>query len=368
MVLSPRSAAETNTLLGPERQVLIYNGDVQKDLGGIKLTSWGSGEAQAISDGYHYYEGPEVLAVKTQGPYQGVVLRFARPVELASFLAEKQSFLELHVMPAQPKRLKKAAIGPGATTRPGVGGPAGGPGAGPGGAWRGPWRGIAQRWPLPRHAGVWGRRQGAFAHEIATGARYQLELTQGQAGDFPMGRGPGMFGPGGPGTPGQPAGAPQENGFSAHNLRLILYTDKGVMIANEVPLDQGGKGERGWYRVSWPLIRFSPASGAAQLEGVGLFSDEAEAFYLGQVRLLVDRQTVKFTLKASPTITKTNRVIDFSVELSGGRLTRTFPGTSTPPTESSARPSASRRSTSTRSPAITPSLSPLPTVPACNLR
>ncbi len=161
MLLPRHSAAETDSLLGPERQTPVYSGDVQKDLGGIKLTSWGSGEAQAISDGYHYWEGPEVLKVKTQGPYQGVVLRFARPVEIASFLAEKHSFIELRVMPAQPKRVKQAAqvrqAGRRRWRRRPAGGP-GGPAASPAGGGGGPGGGT----PLPRLPRDGRRRSGPF--------------------------------------------------------------------------------------------------------------------------------------------------------------------------------------------------------------
>jgi hypothetical protein len=113
---------------------------------------------------------------------------------------------------------------------------------------------------------------------------------------------------------------PKEIGFSARNLRLVLYTDAGTMVANEVPIAEGVKDDRGWYRVSWPVARFSQAAGATQVQAVGLFSDEAEVFYLGQVRLLIDRQAVKAAVKAEPGVTKTGAVVEFSTELTGGAI------------------------------------------------
>jgi len=344
VLAATRSSAQLGSLLGPEKQAPVYNGDVKVDTGGIKLTSWGSGKVEAISDGYHYFEGPEVLKVTTQGPYQGVVLRFTRPPDLGAFLAIKSSFLELRVMPAQYKRVKQQAAplvpggGPGGrpggrpaagSARPGGGGP-GGRGGGPGGR------------------GGQGGGFGAVPPETdrPTGtSHFEVQLTQmmGGPGGGGPGGGPGGMPGGGPGSragggprggpagrgtagrsggPGQqpaPAG-PQEIGFSARNLRLVLYTDKGVMIANEVPLEQAVKDDRGWYRVSWPLTRFSPAEGATQLQALGFFSDEADTFYLGQVRLLVDHQAVKATLKAEPSIATTARVIGFSIELTGGQI------------------------------------------------
>jgi hypothetical protein len=111
-----------------------------------------------------------------------------------------------------------------------------------------------------------------------------------------------------------------EIGFTARSLRLVLFTDKGSMVANEVPMAPTIKDARGWYRVYCPLSRFAGAAGASTLTGVGLFADESEAFYLGQIRLVVDRTEVKATLKAEPAITQTGKVTEFSVGLTGGNI------------------------------------------------
>ncbi|MCJ7822084.1 MAG: PKD domain-containing protein, partial [Armatimonadetes bacterium] len=48
------------------------------------------------------------------------------------------------------------------------------------------------------------------------------------------------------------------------------------------------------------------------------FSDQSDVFYLGRVALLVDRRPVELTVEATPSITRVDQMIDFSVELRGG--------------------------------------------------
>ncbi len=316
-----RGSAQLASLLGPEKEAMVYDGEVKTDAGGIKLTSWGSGKAEPLSDGLHYFVGPEVLKVSTGGPYQGVVLRLGRPVDLTPFLSSKNGFIELRLMPAQPKRVKLTLLEKLARRNATNGNRASG-NRGPGGASPGGTRSGG--------GGGRGRMGGAVSPGTPLAShRFQVELTQGRRG-MGEGGGAGMIGgnvgrsglPGGRPTtgPGTKASEAQEIGFSAHNLRVVCYTEAGPMVANAIPLEQGTKDDRGWYRVSWPLARFSQVTGASQLQAVGLFSDEAEQFYLGQIRLIVDRQAVKATLKAEPTITATNRVIEFSLECTGGAI------------------------------------------------
>ena len=92
------------------------------------------------------------------------------------------------------------------------------------------------------------------------------------------------------------------------------------MIANGVPVEQTLKDERGWHRVAYPLTRFAGDAGAGRLEAVGIFTDEQEEFYLGQVRLVIDKTAVKSAIKAEPAITQTGKVVEFSVDLTGGNI------------------------------------------------
>ena len=343
--------AQLTSLLGPEKETLVYDGDIRMDTGGIKIKPWGSGKAEPVNDGYHYYVGPEVLKVTSQGPYQGVVLQLGRPADLAPYLSSHTGFIELRVMPAQFKRVKApkadrtqgragtrggaAGGGAGGGARGGAGG-GGGRGGGGGGGGRG-------------GGGGGGGRRGALPADTMlaeNGSTFTLELAQmGGGGGGGGGRGGagggggargggrgggggggGRGGAGGGGRAGQGATPPgatvvtTEIGFSARSLRLVLFTDKGSMVANDVPIAQTVKDGRGWYRVYYPLSRFTGATGATTLRAVGLFADESEAFYLGQIRLVIDRTQVKSTLKAEPAITQTGKVVEFSVGLTGGNI------------------------------------------------
>ncbi len=67
------SAQLGGNLVGPEKQAIIYDGDLQSDSGGIKVVPWGSGKAEPVYD--ETYVGPQVLKVTSQGAYQGIVLQ-----------------------------------------------------------------------------------------------------------------------------------------------------------------------------------------------------------------------------------------------------------------------------------------------------
>ena len=123
------------------------------------------------------------------------------------------------------------------------------------------------------------------------------------------------------GAPG--AGPPGEKALTLRNLRLVLFTDEGVMVADPVPVDKDVKDKRGWVPVSVALAQFRGAQGKA-IRAVGLFAEESDTFYLGQVRLLVDPTPIKVTLKAEPSVTRPDRVVEFSAELTGGPVQPRF--------------------------------------------
>ena len=93
--------AQLTRLVGPERQELLYDGDLDLDSGGVDVTGWGSGKAESVYEAT--YVGPEVLKVTSQGPYQGVVLRIGRPANLTDFLASGAGYIDLRVQPAQTR-------------------------------------------------------------------------------------------------------------------------------------------------------------------------------------------------------------------------------------------------------------------------
>ncbi len=79
-------------------ELALYDGDAEKDRGGIVLGAWGSGD---VSESYEvHYVGPRVLKVLSQGYYQGGVLTWKDPAPLAGFLANPDAYLELWVKPS----------------------------------------------------------------------------------------------------------------------------------------------------------------------------------------------------------------------------------------------------------------------------
>jgi hypothetical protein len=356
------SRAAVTPLPGRSVEAMLYDGDLTADSGGIKVTYWGSGKAESTHD--VQYLGPDVLRVTTEGPYQGVVLQLGRPADLGQFSGMKAALVDIRVKPAVYKRTKEEWLervaGPQTTgrggtraggTRGGGGGARGGGGGGGGmrggGGGGGGMRGGGGGGGGMRGGG--GRRgaaPGATRLADSEGVSYQVELTQmrGGGGGMRGGGGGGMRGGGGGtrgggggqrggqrgGTRGSQAGgrgsqpgganAPKEIGFTAHFMRLVLFTDKGRAVAQSVPIDDQWKDAGGWYRVSYPLSRFVGAQGASRLQAVGVYTDEADTFYLGQVRLISDTAPVKATIKGDPNNTTTGKVIDFSIAFSGGYL------------------------------------------------
>ena len=343
-------SAQLLGLVGPERETVIYDGDLKLDSGGIEVTPWGSGSYESVYD--ETYVGPEVLKVTSQGPYQGIVLRLNRPADLTEFTASGHGYLALRVLPAQGP---KPVVAPSQTTggsrqqptsgRPGStrGGTArgrrGGPGAaggGPMGGLRGP--GAAGGGPMggPRGPGAGGggpmgglRGPGAGGGPMggprgpgAGGGPMGGLRGPGAGGGGPMGGlGPGASGPAAPGAPaGAPGAAPAANEVRLRHVRVVLFTDAGAMIADGVPVDGSIKDARGWIPVSIALSDFRGAPGSQKVRAVGIFADESDVLYVGRVSLLVDRSVVRATLTASPSVARVGEMIEFSVTLKGGPI------------------------------------------------
>ena len=113
-------------------------------------------------------------------------------------------------------------------------------------------------------------------------------------------------------------GETTEKAFTARDLRLVLFTDKGMLIADAVPIGFGPRDERGWVPVTVPLAELKGPAGATQVRAVGIFSDEADVFYLGRVRLIEDKRPAEATIKAEPLFAHTKQVVTFTATLRGG--------------------------------------------------
>lgn len=98
----------------------------------------------------------------------------------------------------------------------------------------------------------------------------------------------------------------------------MLFTDRGEIVADPVPAGVLAKDKRGWLPVTVPLSRFQGEKGATLLRAVGIFADQSDTFYLGQVRLTVDHTPVRAAVKADPGVARTDELISFSTEITGG--------------------------------------------------
>ena len=116
------------------------------------------------------------------------------------------------------------------------------------------------------------------------------------------------------------AAAPGEKTLTVRNLRLVLFTDRGQMIASAVPVGAIPKDERGWSPVAVALSQMKGAEGATKVRAVGIFADESDVFYLGRVRLLADSKPVEVTVKAEPLLARPDQLIEFSASLRGGAV------------------------------------------------
>ena len=90
---------------------------------GLKLGSWGSGSV--TEDEKNVYTGTESLRVVTHGQFQGAVLRLNNPVNLSSYVANKNAYLQMAVLVPAPPAGAGAGPGPGGAGPGGFGGSSG---------------------------------------------------------------------------------------------------------------------------------------------------------------------------------------------------------------------------------------------------
>ncbi len=332
------SRAQLASLLGPEKEALVYDGDLKTDSGGIEVTSWGSGEAKSVSD--TSYVGPEVLKVTSQGPYQGIVLHLARAVDLPEFTVAKESYVDLRILPGQvPKpteTLESTRSTRGTSGRVGrTGGTTGGTGTlggrtggtsrrnagrrGGGGGWMDPGPAgdpefqVMLTGRMGREGGGGGRRGGGGGAEGGGrrgGAGQRRGTAAQQTGAARQ-----------PAAAGNPAAAgPQTKAFTLTRVRVTLFTDAGPLTANSAPVAIMAKDKRGWLAVMVPLSQFAGIAEAKVVTAIGVYADQTDVFYLGQVRLVIDHTAVRALVKADPSITVVNRVVEFTAEVSGGAI------------------------------------------------
>jgi hypothetical protein len=123
-----------------------------------------------------------------------------------------------------------------------------------------------------------------------------------------------------PRATGSTAKAKGQPAFLLKRLRVVLVTDKGEMVVQGWPAGHGDLPSGVWARVTIPLSVFKSSSvePANLLQGLQIFADRADIFYLGQISLLIDSAPLRLTASAKPAKAKVGKKISFKAEVGSG--------------------------------------------------
>jgi hypothetical protein len=246
----------------------------------IVVKGWGSGTISETDEAA--YEGTHSLRIASRNYFQGGIIVFEKPVNLASEYSDKANLLKIVY-----RSLESGTV----------------QGGGPGGA------------------GGGGGKPGGFGGGAGAGAGAGIGGGPGGgpgAGAGPGGGAPGKSGGGGPGGPGGGQGGPPGFGGGAPgkggggapggsasastlaNMRVIVTTTDGKKSEAYVPLKTGNtSGERGWSDVSVPLASISGLDRTNKIvSSIAFAPDETATFYIGELRVIND--TTPITGEISP--------------------------------------------------------------------
>lgn len=219
--------------------ILYFPGKTVKDQN-IGLKGWGSGTIRETNEAA--YEGTVSIGVATRSFFQGGIMNFGSPIDLAAAFGDKSNLLRITL-----KVANSGMVFPGGGATPGGGNPGAGFGAvgnTGGGAAGGP----------PRPGGAGGEGVGA-----------------GQAG-------PGGTAPGG-------SGATE----SLKNIRLIVGTTDGKKSEVYVPISTSSAGERGWRFVAIPLQGVRGLENTNKIiKSIAISGDAPTTVYVGEIRVIND--------------------------------------------------------------------------------
>lgn len=217
-------------------QTVVYAPQMSVGDQQISLRGWGSGTIAQTDE--MAYEGTNSIRVSSRNFFQGGIMAFGNPVNLASVFDDKANMLRITFQ--VPDR----------GTKLGGGGTPGGTGGG------------------------------------------------GKGGGTAIGGGPGGGGQLGGGG-GGPLGGPQGSGTGGANapavqpplsmIRVIVRTTDGKNSEAYIPITTSGKGERGWKQVAIPLKAISGFDKTNKMVREMWFSgDSVASFYVGDIKVIND--------------------------------------------------------------------------------
>ncbi|HTQ11910.1 MAG TPA: PKD domain-containing protein [Fimbriimonadaceae bacterium] len=236
-------------------QVVVYAPEMSIADQHISLRGWGSGTIAQTDE--LAYSGTNSIRVSSRNYFQGGIMTFGNPVNLASAFDDNSNMLRLTVQVPDVN-----------TT---LGGPGGGPGKG-----NMPGKGIG-----PGGPGGLGAGGGAAGAGIGTDA----------GGGQTQGRGAGGQQPGAPGGANKGAGSsttetPQP---PLSRIRVIVTTSDGKKSEAYIDLTTSGAGERGWKQVAIPLKAITGFDRTNKMVKELAFSgDSVASFYVGDIKVIND--------------------------------------------------------------------------------
>lgn len=288
--------------------VIIYQGQPAQSAG-LKMQSWGSGEAKDTEE--YVFTGVRSIKVKTHGRYQGARLVLDKPASVKDALTDPRVYLELAVL--VPERQTTGGLRSGAGGMLGPGGMMGSGGMlGPGGGMIGP--GGGRRGGTGSSGGMLGPgggMTGPGGGMTGPGAgRGTTGPSGGRGGTTGPGRGGssgGMLGPGG-GLGGDSSGGmgPGGSGTSdaarslltepkpIRQVRTVLVMTDGKQIDVTLPMEFSKPTREGWRTLAVPFASIPALKNtSAEIAEVRLFGDSVGTMYVGQIRTIQDETPIR---------------------------------------------------------------------------
>lgn len=246
----------------------------------ISLRSWGSGICSETEE--DSFEGTTSIRVTTRNLYQGGILTWMKPVDLAPEFSDKSNLLRITF-----KSLDGAVTS---------GGPSGGPSGG----------------GIPSGRGGGGAPTG--------GAPGGGGLPGGKGGGAPQGGGSlGSLG----GPPGGPSGGPQGGATAVYTglktMRLIITTTDGKKSEAFVPAATTVGVEKGWKQAGIPLQAIKGFDKTNKIvKEISFSGDVSTAFYVGDLRVISDRTPIRAEPSFRTALLSVNQSLTFSASGYGG--------------------------------------------------
>ncbi len=260
----------------------------------ISLKSWGSGICSETEE--DAFEGTSSIRVTTKNLFQGGILVWEKPVDLAGAFPDKANLLRITYKSLDSAVKSGGGVGPG-----GPGGPSGAGGKG-------------------------GLGDGGESADQDSGQDNSPFGGEGsaQGGSPPGGGRPGQGGGPGAGRPGQGGLPGQGGGTSAatstlKTMRIIIGTTDGKKSEALVPATTTIAINRGWKQAGVPLQAIKGFDKTNKIiKNISFSGDVSTAFYLGDIRVINDRTPIRAEPTFRTALININNTVTFSASGTGG--------------------------------------------------